>query len=63
MNQYKYSKALFGTALEIKEQTRNPRFIAKRIKEMEISGKNTKKITSQRIKSASVKNVSSHNKT
>ena len=59
----KYSKALFGTAFEIKEQTKNPRFIAKRIKEFEISGKNKKKVAGLRAKSASIKNVSMHNKT
>ncbi|MBQ3502112.1 MAG: hypothetical protein IJA72_00400 [Clostridia bacterium] len=41
--QYKYSKALFGTALEIKEETRKPRFIAKRVGEIAAANKNKSK--------------------
>lgn len=53
----KYSKALFGTAIEIKEQTRNPRLIARRVSEFEISKRNNAKLAKkQQINSKQVLN-------
>lgn len=56
----KYSKALFGTALEIKEGTRNPRFIAKRVGEIEAANKNKSKAAKKVSKNSKALN---HNNT
>lgn len=53
-------KVIFGEAHEIKEQTKNPRLIAKRVGEIEIANKNKAKSTKKVSKNS--KNLN-HNHT
>ena len=45
-------KVIFGSAQEIKEQTRNPRFIAKRIGQIQMANKNKAKSAKMVTKSS-----------